>query len=106
MIKRFGSSATKFLQNKVNNLPYVRHESERGKYGTPNGRLSPVFRPRADSSAQKSDLSKLLVMIFGSFTIVLALAYVLTAHSRTVARTNRLIICKFEIKISGRTYFS
>jgi len=30
-------------------------------------------------------------MVFGSFTVVLALAYVFTAHSRTVSRTNKLI---------------
>lgn len=95
MIKRFGSSATNFLKNKVNNLPYVRHESERGKFGTPGGRLSPTFRPRVEPSKQSNDLPKLLVMIFGSFTVVLALSYVFTANSRTVSRTNKLIVSKF-----------
>lgn len=72
-------------------MTYVRHPSERGKYGTPGGRISPAFRVRPTSPSNSSEVPKYLLMIFGSFTVVLLLAYVFTAHQKTVERTNRLI---------------
>ncbi|KAI6170871.1 Inner nuclear membrane protein Man1 [Aphelenchoides bicaudatus] len=90
-LKRYGSSAYNYIQDKASNFPYVRHSSDRGKYGTPGGRISPAFRVRQPSPSASSEIPKWLLIIFGSFTVVLLLAYVFTAHQKTVARTQRLI---------------
>jgi hypothetical protein len=94
-LKRYGSSAYQYIQDKTSKLTYVRHSSERGKYGTPGGRISPAFRARPASPSSSSDIPKYLLMFFGSFTVVLLLAYVFTAHQKTVQRTNRLIAGKY-----------
>jgi len=67
---------------------YDQHEPARGKYGTPGGRLSPT----RNSPESSSNIPKWLAMIFGSFTLVLALAYFSTAHPETIDRTNRFVL--------------
>jgi len=89
VIKRSGTQPVKY--SRPSRFAYVQRESEPGKYGTPGGRLSPT-RNITETPEVPSDIPKWLVMIFGSFTIVLALAYFFTAHSETVARTNRFFM--------------
>jgi len=87
VIKR--SKASKYYL--PSRFAYVQRESERGKHGTPGGRFSPT-RNIQETPEISNDIPKWLVMIFGSFTLVLAIAYFFTAHPETVARTNRFVV--------------
>ncbi|KAI6226284.1 Inner nuclear membrane protein Man1 [Aphelenchoides fujianensis] len=69
--------------------------SERGVYGTPGGRASPpINRHRLQQFQQASgwgDVSKWVMICFASFTIILVLAYLFTAHPKTVERGRRIL---------------
>ncbi|CAD5226344.1 unnamed protein product [Bursaphelenchus xylophilus] len=93
-IKSMGSSAIGFLQ-RSNKKQYVNYPSERGLYGTPGGRYSPISsrtQIREPSPSRTSDIPKYILIFFLSFTLLLFIAYISTAHSHTVEKGKAVVV--------------
>lgn len=94
-LKSFGSSAVNYLARSDNN--YTHHASERGDYGTPGGRYSPVSRrniTRDPVQNSGSDWPKIFLIFFIALTVILTTAYIFTAHSNTIARSQEVVFGK------------
>ncbi|CAD5219332.1 unnamed protein product [Bursaphelenchus okinawaensis] len=95
-LKQFGSSAIGYLQKSGKKPQYVNHPSERGYFGTPGGRYSPVSplksHLREPSPSVASEIPKYILIFFMAFTTLLFVAYVFTAHSSTVEKGKAVII--------------
>lgn len=89
-LRSFGSSAVGFLQR--SDKKYVNHPSERGVYGTPGGRYSPISkRDSREQIPASTDVPKIALICFLSFTFILAITYFFTANTETLHRGKEIV---------------